>query len=272
LVALGSLLVTIGTIVTSIGLSERNNEIAAMKGEILPFEIDCSKPFEVWIGSNQWVLSGEDLDTGIDLNSFVDVGAEYPIRISFKDNRLFVSAEIKNADNVTTAKIVDNQWVVNQDLMLVRDRNYNAHAFEVIDSNLLPILQVNVTAKNTVRIGCIFYAPTGRVFVTPKGLFINPAPENISEIISPIFKYPSETNLGAMVDSANYVEFFSLSSTRTIVAGGTMLTLGSIMIAILAINELFSGKIKEKTAKDDRKRKCDGKSRRGKRYWEICKS
>lgn len=43
-----------------------------------------------------------------------------------------------------------------------------------------------------------FYIPSGKVLVTPRGLYINPSPATIDEAKERIFRYPSAEHLGEM--------------------------------------------------------------------------
>jgi len=208
------------------GFSLRDLEIRAMKGELIPFEVDFQKPIEVYLGSSVMILSVSQLEQGIDLRQFISyMDYEYPVRIRFGDNRLLVSAEIKNSDGITIAKIVDNHWVVNEDNVIARDRNYNSYALEVIDSDLVPVLQVVLYPQNRIYIGGLIYFPQGRMLISPKVIVINPSSDQISEYIECIFKYPSEEFLGQMVktSSSPILVYLGTSKSTWIMALGVIL-------------------------------------------------
>jgi len=183
-----------------------NKERQAMTGKLITTEIDFQKPFEVNFGSNILIQTVSELSEGINLRRFIDVGFDYPIQIRFKDKKVFISAEIKNEEGVTIAKIKDNQWVVNEDKMIAYDRNYNDYAFEVINSDLVPVLQVIVQGQNRIYIGGLFYFPKGKMLATPNGIIYNPSSEQIDKYIKPIFRYPSDKYLGQMVISESFIE------------------------------------------------------------------
>jgi len=94
--------------------------------------------------------------------------------------------------------ITDNQWTLSSDRRIASDRNYNGYAFEVIDSDSQPVLQIIVQNQNKIYIGELFYVPCGRVLSTPSLLIINPSNSQVKNNRQPIFKYPSDQYLGQM--------------------------------------------------------------------------
>jgi hypothetical protein len=239
LVVLGILFTVLGPILIAYGFQLRDIEIQAMKGEIAPFDIDFQKPFEVNFGSNIIIQTVNELSDGINLSTYINVGYEYPIQIKFRDVRLLVSAEIKNEEGETIAKIKDNYWVVNENNMIARDRNYNSYAFEVINSNLIPVLQVVVQEQNKIYIGGFFYDPSRKVLVTPRGLFINPSSAQIDENIQPIFRYPSEEHLGEMM----------MMGTSQIPRSTWVIFTGAVFTALGLICDYYYTRIRDKQRK-----------------------
>lgn len=186
--SLGLILPFLGPILISYGYQSRGREIEAMRGVLKPPEIGFQKPFVMNFGSNLMIQTASEPSIEIDLRKFISFsGYEYPVQIRFQERRLLISAEVRNEEGETVAKIVDNHWVVKEDVLIARDRNYNDYAFEVIDSDLMPVLQVAVQGRNVVYIGGLFYFPVGRMLVTPEGLIINPSSEQIDEYAKPIF-------------------------------------------------------------------------------------
>jgi len=206
IIVIGVVCGALGLFLVPYGFESLNRMRQAMKGELMTLEIDFQKPFEVNLGSNILIQTISELSEGIDLSRFINVGYEYPIQIRFKDRKLLISAEIKNEDGVTIAKIKDNHWAVYPDKTIVRDRNYNDYAFEVIDSDLRPVLQVVLKGQNKIYIGGLFYFPRGRMLVTPKGVFINPSSDQIDEYIERIFRYPSDKYPGQMALPESFFE------------------------------------------------------------------
>lgn len=182
------------------GFQLRDIELKTMKGELIPFTIDAQKPIEIQVGGFHFFMTLDQLAEGFNMSKYVYFfGWDYPFRVVLRNGRFFVSVEVLNADGEIVAKIVDNQWVVSADPIIARDRNYNAYAFEVIDSDLVPVIQVVFSAQNKMFIGGLFYFPNARMLCTTNQTIVNPSSQNITEHINPIFNYPSEEHLGEMV-------------------------------------------------------------------------
>jgi hypothetical protein len=230
-VLLGIIFAILGTFLISYGFWIRDEETKTMRGELATPEVDYQEPFYVNFGSNILIQTIDDLSEGINLRRFIDIGYDYPIQIRFKDKKLSIYAEIKNDEGVTIAKIVDNNWLVNENNMIAWDRNYNYYAFEVIDSELIPVLQVVLESQNSIYIGGFFRFPNGRMLVTPTGIIINPSEDQISEHVKCIFRYPSEKNLGMLVEMNLVTTLFGMPwSTWVILVGVVCAALGLILI------------------------------------------
>ena len=129
---IGAILTTVGSaIIIPIGLEQRQNEISAMKGEIIPFNMDYSKDFTVLLGNTTLICSSSSLAQGFDpINGQIGFGlVTFPVKITFSDNKLVITTDIKNGDNATIAKIVNNHWTVNLDPFIANDRNYKCLCF-----------------------------------------------------------------------------------------------------------------------------------------------
>jgi hypothetical protein len=197
---IGIVLTITGPVLIAWGFQLRDIEFRTMKGELIPFTIDVQKPIEIQVGGFHFFMTLDQLAEGFNMSKYVDIfGWDYPFRVVLRNGRFFTSVEVYNADGETVAKIVDNQWVVSADPIMARDRNYNAYAFEVIDSDMVPVIQVVFSAQNKMYIGGLFYFQDGRMLCTTRETIVNPSSQNITEHIKPIFKYPSEEHLGEMV-------------------------------------------------------------------------
>jgi hypothetical protein len=248
-----------------------------LKGELNPFKVDLSKNFNIILGNVGLVNSAQEIAKGIDFNRFLNFGISYPVQIKFNQNRISVSAEIKDQDNKTIAKITDNQWAVSPDPLLVRDRNYNAYSFEVIDSDLVPILQIQMTGDNTIMIGFSSYGKNGRMIVTQSsGININPSEQAIEEIKnSTLFIYPSSNHLGEMVNPMQPINDPLTEPNRTILLGNTLQIVGIILTGSFSVSAIFDVaftlKNKDKTNKSteinfERKNELKAKKKKDKRY------
>lgn len=192
----------LGTFLTPYGfyvLTIENRPLNPLTGHLAQPEIDFQKPFVVNLGSNLLTQDINSLSQGINLRRFIDFGCDYPIQIKFKDGKLLVSALIMNQKGETVAMITDNQWTVSNDRRIASDRNYNDYAFEVINGDSQPVIQIIVQSGNKIFIGGLFYTPCGRVMANANGLFINPSDSQVQNNIQRIFKYPSDQYLGQMV-------------------------------------------------------------------------
>jgi hypothetical protein len=227
-----------GQNMTNVGNREKENAILMLKGELMPFEINMSKDFVVLFGGVGTVCSVQDLANGVNLNRSVNIGVSYPVQIRFIDDKLSVSAEIKNADNVTIANIVNNEWTVSPNPSLIRDRNYNSFALEVIDSDSVPVLQVIVVGDNRIRVGLSAYGQGGRVLVTQSGeVYLNPSERAIDEMKnSTMFKYPSSSHLGEMVNPISLRGDPLSESARTITLGIILQVTGIILTIAFSIS------------------------------------
>jgi len=203
-------------------------ETRAMKGELLPFEIDSQKPIEIQVGGIHVIMTMRELSEGFNLSRYVYLGFDYPFQIRLKDGKFLVSVDVKNANGETIAKIVDNQWGVKNDNVIAHDRNYNSYAFEVIDSDLVPVIQVIFTPQNKMYLGGFFYVPNGRMLLFDDTTILNPSQEDITQNRHPIFKYPSEEHLGEMVVESAYQ--VSRVSTQVIAIGVILSALGIFLV------------------------------------------
>jgi len=244
LLVIGAIFLVEGQNLTTIGNQEKEIAIMTMTGELMPFEVDMSKPFEVNFGSNLLSFSSQELADGIHLNHYINlVNVGYPVQINVVDNKLSVSADIKNADNVSIAKIVNNQWAVSPDPLLLRDRNYNAYAFEAIDSDLIPVLQVIVVGENNISIGFSAHSATAWALVNLNGgAWSNPSEQTINEMInSTLFKYPSRSHLGEMINPVQISDSPLSEAQSKITSGNILQVLGIILTGAFSVSSLISG-------------------------------
>ena len=227
-ILLGAICTGIGVYLVPFGFQLADREIKMMKGELLPFRIDSQKPVTLELGSNEFIYNLNQLNDGINIRTIIDLGFDYPFNIKLEDDELLVSAEVRTPEGETIAKIVDNQWVVNLNKVIASDRNYNSIAFEVIDSDQVPALQVKLKPENTIYLGGFFHLPNNNtLLVSAEGMIYNLDPANRSEYIQTFFKYPSEEHLGEMVTSDIHV---TRTSEWIIPLGVVFSTLGAILI------------------------------------------
>jgi hypothetical protein len=251
LLVIGAVLVAYGTLIAvPIGWQQYNSAIMTLNGELIPFSVDMSKPFDVMLSAGViFQYSGTDLANGFDLSTAplfaVFNFASNQFQIQFTNNKMFVSANIKNSNNTLIAQIVNNTWkTVNPDTLLFWDRNYNAYAFEIIGSTGKPTLQVIMVGPNKIQIGGLFYTKTGSIYIAPEPdgamLYVNVGDQHLEEeaAIQTIFKYPALTNssnLGKMINPI-YPSSDPLSEPiRTIIFGVALFIIGTILMGLFGV-------------------------------------
>lgn len=197
---LGAMLVAISPFLWSHGTELRKKQQEATKGELKAPTVDFSKPIIVYWGGIKMTSTVTELSEGININRFISMsGGDMPIKISFDEGKLYVSTEVKNEENETVAKLVDNIWMENTDQTIVYDSNYNDFAFEVIDSDMIPRLQVLLREDNIIYLGGYFNVPLGKVLATPHSWILNPTQDYIESFKEVrLFKYPREDYMGEM--------------------------------------------------------------------------
>lgn len=264
LLFVGAILGVVGGALIPIGRDAREKAIKTLHGELIPFNVDMSKPFTVMLSADVEFSYGRvDLANGFDLNDIFPFKLNLTtdqFKIEFIDNRISVSANIKNSENVTIAQIVNNEWkTVNPDTLLFWDRNYNAYAFEIIGSNNVPTLQVIMVGPNAIQLGGLFYTQTGRIYIQPMEtgavMWKNPTDQQLEDAnILTIFRYPALTNpdnLGKLINPIYPSSDPLTKSTWIIVSGFVLAPLGTILFAF----GFHIYKSSEKKTDKERKRK-----------------
>ena len=157
------------------------------------------------VDSPDGVLLKEDDDPLITIHKFND--------------KLFVSAVIRNAEGKIVARLDDNEWQLNQDNYY--DRNFTHKAIEVINHSGDVVLQV-VDFGDIIHFAGVFHRKDGSPFaLIPAGdfgalmvigrekpyVFLSsaytyrnpdiPHPRYNDPKIPPIFEYPSDKHLGS---------------------------------------------------------------------------
>lgn len=257
IIVLGVAFITLGPIEWGIGGQMANEEERKMTGELLPFEIDTQQPIEIQCGGFHVILGLDELQRGFDLSNYFKFGTfDYPFRVTLKDQRFLISVDVENSKGQTVTSVVENEWSVNNDPVIAHDRNYNSYAFEVIDSNLVPVIQVVLKPGNYMYIGGFFYSPNGTVLLTGDTMRINPTVMNANSSLPRIFKYPSSDYLGQMVVKSTYQ--VPRTSAQVILLG-EVLTVSGIFLNSYTIYVGVAGYVKEKRR---RKRKASKQASR----------
>jgi len=259
----GLVFITTGPILIAYGWKLADAEARAMTGKVLPFKIDPRRPIEIQVGGFHVITTLDHLSAGFNLSRYVNLGFNYPFQIRMQDRKFLVSVDIQDVKGETVAKIVDNQWAVNTNPVIAHDRNYNSYAFEVINSDLVPVIQVIFYPGNKMYLGGLIYGPNNTTLLMFNDTtIINPSPEDITQNRNPIFEYPSGQHLGEMVGKSQYK--VPRVSTIVITIGGILTALGIILTAYSTIITVSSGHFKK-----ERKRKHHKGERKSVRTSEI---
>ncbi len=202
----------LGTIITAVAYRAYLNDKRTIPTS---GKIDAPKPADkriLAIGSARFIVDSadgvlirEDNDPLISVHKFND--------------KLFVSAVIRNTKGEIVARLDDNEWQLNSKNYY--DRNFNQKAIEVVDHSGNVVLQV-VDLGDIIHFAGIFHRKDGTPFaLIPVGEFGAlmkvgvedrfvilssayvyrnpniPAPKFRNPKITPIFEYPSVDHLGS---------------------------------------------------------------------------
>lgn len=139
--------------------------------------------------------------------------------------------------------------------MLIWDRNYNSYAFELIDSNHIPALQVLMGANNTISFGFSLFAQRVPDYfgITTGTYFGSLRAKDLQKIkSSTLFKYPSSDYPTEMLNSTEYPSSNMISEANTKVQlGHTLSIFGGVLIAIFGVGMplVIAGYIKKPKTK-----------------------
>lgn len=222
----GLLFLTTGPVLIGYGLILADDETKAMTGELLPFGIDSQQPIEIQCGGFHVYMTLDQLSEGFNLSHYITlVGFDYPFHIALRNQKFLVSVDIVNAKGETVAKIAENDGSVNNDPIIAYDKNYNSYSFEVIDSDLVPVIQVVFKPLNRMYLGGFFYSPNMTVLLLSNNTSIlNPSLTDLNSSLPRLFKYPSKDHLGETVVKGTYE--VPRASLRIITLGMVFVALG----------------------------------------------
>lgn len=211
-VIIGIILAALASYLIWHGTQERQAEIRrqqeleeALTGEIEAPSVDHDKPFMIKYGGMTVILPFQDVQRGLNLRNLINFGMDFPVKVDISEDKIYVTTEVKNDNGETIGKITINNWSVDPNPLIAYDRNYNDFAFEVIDSDLIPRIQIILRPNNVIFIGGYFTGPNGSMISTgdffsriPAGYEPQPTLEYLREKIHPIFVYPSSDHFGEL--------------------------------------------------------------------------
>jgi hypothetical protein len=163
-------------------------------GQLSGKVVNEQQQFVINVGSNTFKLGGEILRTGLDIGTLMRFRNHIPIKLYNENNRLMFDVAVHDEDGKLICSIVRNEWRFNPDGNY--DRNYDINAFEIIDSDGIPLLQIQFKEVNQVYFGGYvpkkgqydIYTPNGTIYAIDK--------ETAKAEVRRIFMYPSSDNLG----------------------------------------------------------------------------
>ncbi len=234
MLVIGIILGTISPVILAISsnLSQnatqnKQNALMAQKGELSPFKIDMSQDILLDLGSVQEAESAQALARGVNLANLIYLGGNWPFQISFENNKISVSANITDSNNQIVATIRNNIWKSDSpNSPQIGDRNYNNYAFEIIDNNNITIFNVRVVRSNEIQIGGLLNIGGEQVLISDNGggILSNPSQQNISDLLIPIFKYPSTQYLGELINP-KYLQSLPTDTSNTMMSEAFTLTI-----------------------------------------------
>ena len=234
------------------------------RGELSSYQIDPNKKVILHFGTNQVSQSLDALARGVDIASMgITVGISWPFQVTFEDNKLLVSANITNAYGEFIGWIRNNNWKsISPDSLVIGDRNYNDHAFEVVDEYYNPIFSVQIIGSNEIRIAGIFRNDNETAIISNKGggIWVNMSGftrQEIEQVLVPLFRYPSDKYPNQLFNSANdgptnkladnaelESNIYTILAYVSFIIGGIMSIFGGAYITI-KIADSKTGKVKK---------------------------
>ena len=154
-----------------------------------------AKQFQVAFGGNvKSVARGEHAVLFGGGSSSIGISGEPAfLTVYIQDGKLVVDASLK--DNTI---LVANEFSKGNTKW---DRNFDKDAFEVVDENGTPMLQIVYVTDEQIYINGVFQGRKGLYFVSPEGLF--KTPDKLEDVkgypLAPIFRYPSNKNQGKRI-------------------------------------------------------------------------
>ena len=144
------------------------------------------------VGSTRFIVDSPD---GI----FLRENNDPLISLHMKNNKLYVSARLRDRTGDLVAELKNNEWQLNKNSIF--DRNYTDQALEVRERSGKVILQV-ANMGEVIHFAGIFHCKNGWTYglipVGEMGAIMDIRPPGVELVtdINPIFAYPSEKHFG----------------------------------------------------------------------------
>jgi hypothetical protein len=174
-------------------------EKASLAGRLRSQEAPLSKELiQVYFGTNCYAYPVEMLGNEKIIHPFSGVD------IRLKDDKILVSAKVRNIDGKTYADLTDNEWEIIKNNRF--KRNYDSTALEVCDADSgLVVLQVELLDRQSLRLSGLFEDGTFLLCVTDSPEILRVPRSEIEKYADRIesclktqerlFEYPSDLHL-----------------------------------------------------------------------------
>lgn len=226
----------------------RQDSIMAAKGELMPFKMNMSEDFVVDLGGNIVAHSAQELAQGVDAVRGIGVGFDWPFQIIFSGSKILISANVTNSDNQVVGRITNNTWRSERpDSMAIGDRNYNDYAFEILDINMMPIFNVRVVGSNQIQISGLFHGNNNTALISDNGggVWANPSQQQINDLLTPMFKYPSSEYAGKLINPT-YLTSLPDTSDKMFFEASVLTVVGYVFIGLGVLLAFISEVVREK--------------------------
>ena len=155
-----------------------------------------SSAYLVACGGVNAILNKEKLIKGYNLSELIK-GIRIPVKLYLGKKGILIDAKVYGKkEHAVVAVIKKNKW---KDLPPEYDLNFSVNAFEIIDDNDKPLLQVQIKSGDEIHVGGCFYQGKNKISITPEriNLYVNECEGE------KIFKYPSSKYLGQLATREN---------------------------------------------------------------------
>jgi hypothetical protein len=162
--------------------------------EVTPEKVGIPQIFEIDFGTNLTHTPKERLKKKIPFSQLTGFSwpGELPLSIHFdRTGTLLIDASIYDQFGKLSAKVVENNFAI---AVPHWDRNWDNEAFEIVDENQIPYLQIQRPEPNVLKFRGVFRDSKGDTFVsTDKRTMLNPT----TDVARPerLFVYPSKQHL-----------------------------------------------------------------------------
>ncbi len=166
------------------------------KADTKPLEPSAA-PKPTFVESDRYILSLGNNSTALQVNittTVLQIGDSPIVQATVRDRKVLVTTRLYAGPRSQPVEVKENTFTL---IDSTWDRNYNDSAFEIVNADLLPVLQIVYTTPHNVAVYGIFAAGTLNAVANSNGLRTGPRPPAKEDWpIKRIFQYPSRKYLG----------------------------------------------------------------------------